>query len=63
MKAHWGTPQAHTYLLGVAEHVALGAGDTEFQQPLLLLNTQLISAWEQCRALRALRGASTAQNA
>lgn len=46
MKAHWGAPQAHTYLLWVAEHVALGAGDTEFQQPLLLLNTHLISAWE-----------------
>ena len=46
MKAHWGAPQAHTYLLGVAEHVALGAGDTEFQQPILLLNTHHISACE-----------------
>lgn len=26
-----------TYLVGVAEHVALGAGDAELQQPLLLL--------------------------
>lgn len=30
--------QAQSYLLRVAEHVALGAGDAELQQALLLLN-------------------------
>lgn len=33
-----GAPGGHSaYLVGVAEHVALGAGDAELQQPLLLL--------------------------
>lgn len=34
----WGALSGHSaYLLGVAEHVALGAGDAKLQQPLLLL--------------------------
>lgn len=49
-----GAPQVRTYLLGVAEHVALGTGDTEFQQPLLLLNTHLVPAQPR----RTLRGCS-----
>ena len=49
-----GAPQVRTYLLGAAEHVALRTGDTEFQQPLLLLNTHLVPA----RPRRALRGCS-----
>ena len=49
-----GVLQVRTYLLGAAEHVALRTGDTEFQQPLLLLNTHPIPA----RPRRALRGCS-----